>query len=221
MELQNEVNDIKRDKDYDSMKRVIHYGRNKFGGHSKSFDEIKSLSKEMDTYRINSRERLYALESFCVYGSLLIVNVQKLYKIGAIKHAAASLASKDKDILLRALTLLSMLTDDNEDASLELFDAYDIKHILLALNSAQDSFRIEALNILKNITMTRCPLQEFKNYDIVTRSIILLEEGLAMNSEIGQIQVVYSLTLIANMGKASEEFSDAYFKYGITSSYFK
>jgi hypothetical protein len=215
------VGDIQRSENYDDMKNIIHHGRNKFGGHSKTFDEITNIIKEMDTYKTNSKERLQALESFCVYGSLLLANIQKLYKIGALKHAAASLASHDKGILLRALTLLSMLTDDNEDASLELFDAYDIKYIFSALNSAQDRFRIEALNILKNITMKRCPLDEFKAYDIVTKSIILLEEGLITNSEIGKIQVIYSLILIANVGRANEEFSEAYFKYGITSSYFK
>ena len=110
------MKDIKRAEDFDESKHVFHHGRNKFGGESKTYNDISYLMSEMDVYKLNSKDRLRALESFCIYGGLLVANILKLYKLGALKHAAASLATQDKRIYLRALTLISMITDDNEDA---------------------------------------------------------------------------------------------------------
>ena len=175
MELENEMKDIQRAENYDEAKHVFHYGRNKFGGEShKPYSEISYLVSEIEVYKLNSRERLYALEAFCIYGNSLLDNVKKLYKLGVLRHAAASLTSKDKKIFLRALTLISMITDDNKDAWIEFNDSYDIKNIFLALASAQDYFRLEALNILKNITQWKFPTEDFKQLEIVTKSIILI-----------------------------------------------
>lgn len=150
-----------------------------------------------------------------------MANVEKLYKLGAVKHAAISLASSNMEIFLRALTLLSMLTDDNDDACLALQETYDIKYIFIALSSAQENYRLEALNILVNMTKSRVPVNDLKAYDIVTKSIILLEEGLGLDSEIGRIQTILTLNLISNLGKASKEFTETYFAYGSVQSFFK
>jgi len=113
-----------------------------------------------------------------------------------------------------------MITDDSDDACYSICDSHDIKYIFQALNSAKMNYRIEALNILQNITQAKAPVDELKTYDIVTKSVILLEEGLEMNSEIGKIQAILSLHLIGNLGKASEDFTEAFHRYGCIKSLF-
>lgn len=46
-------------------KRVIfHNGRAKFGGDPKNFTEISELASQFKMFKINSKERMHALEHF-------------------------------------------------------------------------------------------------------------------------------------------------------------
>jgi uncharacterized protein HemY len=54
------------------------FRRMKFIGLPKSFQEILSLINAMDTYPLKSKERLAALEEFCIYGNASEENVEKL-----------------------------------------------------------------------------------------------------------------------------------------------
>ena len=86
-ELENEVDQIQRDVDFDENKIIFHYGRNKFGGEIKTFTEIWDLVDVIDNAKISSRERLEALEAFWIFGSQKLINIEKLFKLGVIKHA--------------------------------------------------------------------------------------------------------------------------------------
>jgi hypothetical protein len=70
----------------------------------------------MDTYPLKSKERLAALEEFCIYGNSTQENLEKLRNMNGARHAAKSLASTDASIVVRALCLASLLTKDNEAA---------------------------------------------------------------------------------------------------------
>ena len=92
------------------------YKRMKFIGEPKTFQEILSIMNNMDTYPLKSKERLAALEEFCIYGNSTQENLEKLRNMNGARHAAKSLASTDASIVVRALCLASLLTKDNEAA---------------------------------------------------------------------------------------------------------
>lgn len=142
------------------------------------------------------------------------MNVDKLVSLGCVKHAALSMASSDSSIFLRALALASLLTDDNEGASDSLLETDCLKYVLGALNSANDAYRLEALNILKNVTEHRPPVKKLKEYDISTKLIILLEEGLELDTDVGRLQAYLVLKILGHLGKYTEEFADALYNHG-------
>jgi hypothetical protein len=86
----------------------------RFIGEPKPFQEILSLMNNIETYPLKSKERLAALEEFCIYGNAAIENLDKLRNMNAPRHAAKSLASTDASIVVRALCLASLLTKGNE-----------------------------------------------------------------------------------------------------------
>lgn len=52
--------------------------------------------------------------------------------------------------------------------------------------------------------------------------MILLQEALEMkNQDIGRIQAILALQLISNLGKAEDDYTDAYFQYGCIQLFFK
>ena len=150
-----------------------------------------------------------------------MINVEKLVSLGWVRHVATSLASSDSGIILRALSLASLITDNNESASDGLIEMDWLKYILSALDSANDGYRLEALNVLKNMTERRPPISELRGYDITTKLIILLEEGLELDTEIGKQQAFYVLKILGNLGKATDEFSEPLYHYGSVQSFFK
>lgn len=83
------------------------YKRMKFIGEPKTFQEILGLMSNMETYPLKSKERLAALEEFCIYGNAVGENIEKLVSMNGARHAAKSLASTDASIVVRALCLAS------------------------------------------------------------------------------------------------------------------
>jgi 2-methylisocitrate lyase-like PEP mutase family enzyme len=99
----------------------------------------------MESFPLKSRERLAALEEFCIYGNSTIDNLEKLRSMNGPRHAAKSLASTDASIVIRALVLASQLTQNNEKACEEFLTQGSINYIIEYLNSSNENFRVEAL----------------------------------------------------------------------------
>ena len=62
---------------------------------------------------MKSKERMGALEEFCIYANSSEENLEKLRTLNGARHAAKSLASTDASIVVRALVFSSMLTKSN------------------------------------------------------------------------------------------------------------
>lgn len=86
------------------------FKRMKFVGEPKSFQDILNMMNQMETYPLKSRERLAALEEFCIYANASFENLEKLRTLSCARHAAKSLASTDASIVIRALCLSAILT---------------------------------------------------------------------------------------------------------------
>ena len=86
------------------------YKRMKFIGEPKAFQEILGLITNIETYPLKSKERLAALEEFCIFGNSTFDNLEKLRNMNAARHAAKSLSSTEASIVVRALVLAAMLT---------------------------------------------------------------------------------------------------------------
>jgi len=71
------------------------FRRMKFIGEPKSFQEILDLMGQMESFPLKSKERLGALEEFCIYGNANEENLDKLRTLNGTRHAAKSLASTD------------------------------------------------------------------------------------------------------------------------------
>ena len=110
---------------------------------------ILKIAEELNWHKINSKERLQALEEWWIFGNSQKSNVEKLYKLNVLNQAAIGLSSSDKNIFLRALTLISIITDEVPDASNQIQDVQTIKHVLQAVSSSKENFRLEGLNVLK------------------------------------------------------------------------
>ena len=63
-EIYSEVKQIERDKSIEDRKVIFHNGKPKFGGEPWTFTEISELARNMNGYKLNSKERLNALEQF-------------------------------------------------------------------------------------------------------------------------------------------------------------
>ena len=106
----------------------------------------------IEQYPLKSKERLAALEEFCIFGNATDANLEKLRNMNAPRHAAKSLASTDASIVVRALCLSAMLSAYSEKACQEIIDFGAINYIIEYLNSSNESFRAEALYVLQNIS---------------------------------------------------------------------
>lgn len=65
----------------------------------------------LEVYPLKSKERLAALEEFCIYGNASIENLEKIRSMNGARHAAKSLSSTEASIVVRALVLGAMLTN--------------------------------------------------------------------------------------------------------------
>jgi hypothetical protein len=65
---------------------------------------------EMDSYPLKSKERLGALEEYCIYANANEENTEKLRTLNGARHAAKSLASTDPSIVVRALCFAALLS---------------------------------------------------------------------------------------------------------------
>jgi hypothetical protein len=125
------------------------YKRMRFIGEPKTFQEILGLMNNIETYPLKSKERLAALEEFCIYGNAATENLDKLRNMNGPRHAAKSLASTDASIVVRALCLGSLLTKGNENSCQTFLDFGAINYIIEYLNSSNENFRVEALQVLE------------------------------------------------------------------------
>jgi hypothetical protein len=125
------------------------YKRMKFIGDPKPFQEILSLMSSMETFPLKSRERLAALEEFCIYANSNEENLDKLRTLNGARHAAKSLASTDASIVVRALVFAALLTKNNQKACEAFIEHGAVNYIIEYLNSSNESFRVEALNVLE------------------------------------------------------------------------
>ena len=106
----------------------------------------------MDTYPLKSKERLAALEEFCIYGNASEENIDKLRTLNGARHAAKSLASTDASIVVRALVFSAMLTLDNMKSCEVFIENGATSYIVEYLNSSNENFRVESLCILEQIS---------------------------------------------------------------------
>jgi hypothetical protein len=128
------------------------YRRMKFIGEPKSFQEILNLMNGMDSYPLKSKERLAALEEFCIYANASEENLEKLRTLNGARHAAKSLASTDASIVVRALVFAAQLTKGNNKVSETFIEQGAISYIIEYLNSSNENFRVESLNVLRQIS---------------------------------------------------------------------
>ena len=67
----------------------------------------------LESFPLKSKERLAALEEFCIYANANEENLEKLRTLNGARHAAKSLASTDASIVVRALCFAALLTRTN------------------------------------------------------------------------------------------------------------
>lgn len=103
----------------------------------------------MDTYPLKSKERLAALEEFCIYANSNEENLDKLITLNGAKHAAKSLASTDSSIVVRALVFAALLTKNSKSACETFIEHGAVNYIVEYLNSSNENFRVESLNVLE------------------------------------------------------------------------
>ena len=161
------------------------YKRMKFIGEPKSFQEILNLMSSLDTYPLKSKERMAALEEFCIYANSTEENLEKLRTLNGARHAAKSLASTDPSIVVRSLCFAALLTKGNYKACETFIEHGAVNYIIEYLNSSNENFRVESLNVLEQISEFPVAYPVFSKFQILTRIIILLEEGLQMKSDVG------------------------------------
>ena len=128
------------------------YKRMIFIGEPKTFQEILGIMNNLESYPLKSKERLAALEEFCIFGNASQENLEKLRNMNGARHAAKSLASTDASIVVRALCLASLLTKSNESACQSFLEFGSMNYIIEYLNSSNENFRVEALNVLQQIS---------------------------------------------------------------------
>lgn len=92
------------------------------------------------------------MEEFSIFGNASEENLDKLRNLNGARHAAKSLASTDAQIVVRALCLAAQLTKGSEKASEEFLGFGAVNYIIEYLNSSNESFRVEALQVLENMS---------------------------------------------------------------------
>ena len=73
------------------------------------------------------------------------------------------------------------------------------------LNSSNENFRVESLNVLQQISEFSLSQQIFQKFNLIGRIIILLEEGLQMKSDAGFEQAISAIKIIYNYVKVTQE----------------
>jgi hypothetical protein len=121
----------------------------RFIGEPKTFQEILGLMNNIESYPLKSKERLAALEEFCIYGNATNENLEKLRNMNGARHAAKSLASTDASVVVRALCMAALLTKNNEKSCESFMEFGAINYIIEYLNSSNENFRVEALTVLE------------------------------------------------------------------------
>lgn len=101
---------------------------------------------------MKSKERLAALEEFCIYANSSEENLDKLRTLNGARHAAKSLASTDASIVVRALVFGALLTKGNSKVCETFLEHGAINYIVEYLNSSNENFRVESLNVLRQIS---------------------------------------------------------------------
>lgn len=172
------------------------YRRMKFIGEPKSFQDILALMNGLDSYPLKSKERLAALEEFCIYSNSSEENLDKLRTLNGARHAAKSLASTDASIVVRALVFGAQLTKNNAKACETFIEHGSISYIVEYLNSSNENFRVESLNVLRQISEYPLAQPVFQKFQILSRIIILLEEGMQMKSDVGFEQAISAIKII-------------------------
>ena len=128
------------------------YRRMKFIGEPKIFQDILNLMNGIDGYPLKSKERLAALEEFCIYANASDENLEKLRTLNGARHAAKSLASTDASIVVRALVFGAMLLKNSAKACETFIEQGAINYIIEYLNSSNENFRVESLNVLRYLS---------------------------------------------------------------------
>jgi hypothetical protein len=100
---------------------------------------------------LKSKERLAALEEFCIYANANEENLEKLRTLNGARHAAKSLASTDASIVVRALCFAALLTRGNVKSCETFLEHGAVNYIIEYLNSSNENFRVESLNVLEQI----------------------------------------------------------------------
>lgn len=103
----------------------------------------------METYPLKSKERLAALEEFCIYANSNEENLEKLRTLNGARHAAKSLASTDASIVVRALCFAALLTRNSKKSCEAFMEHGAVNYIIEYLNSSNENFRVESLNVLE------------------------------------------------------------------------
>ena len=71
------------------------------------------------------------------------------------------------------------------------------------------------------MTSIRPPIEDLQDYDIVTKSIILLEEGLELKTDNGKLQANLILMILGNIGKASKDIANRLYSFGAIETFMK
>ena len=185
-EIRNKRETVERLEISNARRIKTKFRRMKFIGEPKSFQEILSLMGSMDSFPLKSKDRLAALEEFCIYGNSNGENLEKLRTLNGAKYAAKSLASSDPSVVARALVFCAMLAKGNERACEVLSENGALSYLVQYLNASNDSYRVETLNVISALSLFGTTSKElFSKFNILQRIVVLLEEGLQMNSDLG------------------------------------
>ena len=97
---------------------------------------------------------------------------------------------------------LATLLCRNSERSTEIFiENGGFPYLIEGFNSGDNEIRVEALNALETISEFEVSISQFHKYNLLMRTIILLEEGLQMCSQMGDTQAISSLQIIRNYSR--------------------
>ena len=156
---------------------------------------------------LKASERLTGLEELYIFASMSSANLSNLRNQGAIRAAASSLLSPDPAIANRALILNSLLLQGDRTACMQFAEEKDaIKTAVEFLNSANDYNRIEALHVMLSLAASGdTVLDLFRNHRMLMHMLVLIEEGLQLQSEFGFNLAHLALKVVDHWVHASKE----------------
>ena len=148
-------------------------------GVPKDFDQIVSITSQLDLIPVQNKDRVIAIKELTIYANSGPQALQQLLSLEPAKHAAISLESNDQRVIQASLYLANKVLSAAHTASAprQFLDFGGGEHCLKLLASIEVSFRCEAIKLLSHLVAKLDLPAKFIN-EIFVRIAVLLDEAL-------------------------------------------